>query len=167
MLCSVPKASVPEKTLEHWASQYLIYRYRSKCSLWWPAAGEDIDFRVLPDRPGKAVQLELKTTVSSGANQDVMIDLGQLWEYLQRPFSHQPFYVFPRPDWTGALADDVGSAGLVVTELAYARSGRAWWFADWIIVMTAKEAGGACCARHEEARKAGSPGPVLRDRHCV
>ena len=60
-------------------------RYRSKCSLWWPAAGEDVDFRVLPDQPGKAVQLELKTTVSSGANQDVMIDLGQLWEYLQRP----------------------------------------------------------------------------------
>jgi hypothetical protein len=54
--------SVPEKTLEHWSSQYLTYRYRSKAALWWPASREDINVRWLPNRPGKAVQLELKTT---------------------------------------------------------------------------------------------------------
>lgn len=133
------QVAVPEKTLEHWVSQYLIYRYRSRCSLWWPAVGEDVDVRLLPSRPGKAVQLELKTTTASGRNQDVMIDLGQLWDYCRRPLGHQPFYVFPRPDWTGTLAADAASEGVVVTELAYSRSGRAWWFASWLVVMTAAE----------------------------
>jgi len=77
--------SVPEKTLEHWSSQYVIYLYRSKAALWWPASGQDIDVRWLPVRPGKAVQLELKTTtvVRPGVH-DVMVDLGQLWEYRNR-----------------------------------------------------------------------------------
>ncbi len=71
----------PEKTLEHWSSQYVIYLYRSMAALWWPASGQDIDVRWLPARPGKAVQLELKTTtvVRPGVH-DVMVDLGQLRE---------------------------------------------------------------------------------------
>lgn len=56
------RVSVPEKTLEHWASQYIMYRYRAQASLWWPATGQDIDVSLLPAEPGKAVQLELKTT---------------------------------------------------------------------------------------------------------
>jgi threonine dehydrogenase-like Zn-dependent dehydrogenase len=41
---------------------------------------------LLPTRPGKAVQLELKTTTVAGAGlHDVSVDLGQLWEYRQRP----------------------------------------------------------------------------------
>lgn len=132
----MPQVSVPEKTLEHWISQYVMFRYHSKCSLWWPAAGQDLDFSALPTRPGKAVQLEVKTTVASGANHEVKIDLGQLWDYCARPLGRQPFYVFPRPDWTGTLQSDAVFRGLPVSELAFARSGRFWWFADWMIVMT-------------------------------
>jgi hypothetical protein len=52
---------VPEKVLEHWAGQYVLYRYRSKVALWWPARGEDINVDWLPPRPGKGIQLEMKT----------------------------------------------------------------------------------------------------------
>lgn len=69
--------SVPKKTLEHLSSQYVSYLYRSKAALWWPASGQDIDVRWLPARPGKAAQLELKTTtvVRPGVH-DVIMDLG-------------------------------------------------------------------------------------------
>jgi hypothetical protein len=59
--------SVPEETLEHWLSQYVAYRYRSRAAQWWPAGGEDIDVSSLSARPGKAVQLELKTTTVTSA----------------------------------------------------------------------------------------------------
>ncbi len=144
--------SVPEKTLEHWASQYITYRYRSQAALWWPTRGEDIDVGWLPARPGKAVQLELKTTtvVRPGVH-DVMIDLGQLWEYRQRPLGHQPFYAFPSPDrdWDGDLAAAATAGGVAVTELAFARSGRGWWFADWMVVLTTAQV--ATVLRHELA----------------
>jgi hypothetical protein len=108
--------SVPEKTLEHWSSQYITYRYRSKAALWWPASGEDIKVGLLPARPGKIVQLELKTTTLIGpALHDVKIDLAQLREYLRRPLGHQPFYVFPRPDWGGTLQAEAIAEGHVVT----------------------------------------------------
>ena len=35
--------SVPEKTLEHWSSQYITYRFGTHAALWWPATGEDIE----------------------------------------------------------------------------------------------------------------------------
>jgi hypothetical protein len=82
--------SVPEKTLEHWSSHYLTYRNRSKVALWWPASGEDIRVGWLPARPGKIVQLELRTTtVVSPTLHDVKIDLRQLWEYRQRPIGYR------------------------------------------------------------------------------
>jgi hypothetical protein len=130
--------SVPEKTLEHWASQYVAYRYRSKAALWWPSRGEDIDVRWLPARPGKAVQIELKTTTVAGVGfHDVLIDLGQLWEYRQRRLGRQPFYALPTPDWRGQLSAAAINSGLPVTELAFARSGPGWWFVDWMVVVTA------------------------------
>lgn len=132
--------SVPEKTLEHWSSQYITYRYRSNVALWWPANGEDIHVRSLPQLPGKAVQLELKTTTpTSSGFHEVRVDLGQLWEYRQRPLGHQPFYVFPRPDWPGNLEAVAIAQGHEVTELAFSRSGRTWWFADWMVVLSAAE----------------------------
>jgi len=135
-----PSVSVPEKTLEHWSSQYITYRYRSKAALWWPANGEDIDVDWLPTRPGKAVQLELKTTTPTGSGlHNVMVDLGQLWEYLQRPLGHQPFYAFPWPDWAGKLTAEAKARSRAVTELAFARSGPAWCFADWMVVLTAAQ----------------------------
>jgi hypothetical protein len=131
--------TVPEKTLEHWASQYVAYRYRSKASLWWPAAGEDIDVRSLPLRPGKAIQLEMKTATVSGTSfQDVSVDLGQLWDYHQRPLGRQPFYAFPWPFWSGGLEPAAARAGLGVTAFGVSRS-RSWWFARWMVVLTTRQ----------------------------
>jgi hypothetical protein len=132
--------SVPEKTLEHWSSQYITYRYRSNAALWWPASGEDIDVQSLPQLPGKAVQLELKTaTPTRSGFHEVKVDLGQLWEYRQRSLGHQPFYVFPRPNWAGKLKAVAIAEGHAVTELAFSRSGRTKWFADWMVVLSAAE----------------------------
>jgi hypothetical protein len=127
---------VPEKTLEHWASQYVTYRYRSKARLWWPTAGEDVDVRWLPKAPGKVVQLELKTTVfGSGGHHHVENDLGQLWDYTQRPAGHRPFYVFPVPNWQGELAEVAASHGVAVSESAFRRSG-VWWFGDRLQILS-------------------------------
>ena len=132
--------SVPEKTLEHWTSQYINNRFSTRAALWWPATGEDIDVGHLPARPGKAVQLELKTTTVTGARiHKVLVDLGQLEEYRQRRPGHQPFYVFPWPDWYGKLEDDAAAWGPPVTELAFSRSGSGWWFADWMVAMTTQQ----------------------------
>jgi hypothetical protein len=139
MIVVTQRVAVPEKALEHWASQYIAYRFRSKAAMWWPACGEDIDLDLLPARPGKAIQLEMKTTTPSGPYQDVKVDLGQLWEYHLRPLGEQPFYVFPRPDWEGSLAECSQRNRKVVTELGVARSGRGWWFADWLLVLTTAE----------------------------
>jgi hypothetical protein len=134
--------SVPEKTLEHWSSLYLTYRYRSHVSLWWPTRGEDIDVRMLPTTPGKAVQLELKTTTPAGIGlHDANVDLGQLWEYSHKPLARQPFYAFPWPDWDGNLATVARAQQprKEVTELAFRRSGHRWWFAEWMVVLTSRQ----------------------------
>jgi hypothetical protein len=71
--------SVPEKTLEHWSVQYINNRFHTHAALWWPARGQDINVRWLPARPGKAVQLELKTTTVTGPrSHEVRVDLSQL-----------------------------------------------------------------------------------------
>jgi hypothetical protein len=134
--------SVPEKTLEHWSSLYLTYRYRSQVSLWWPTRGEDIDVQMLPTTPGKAVQLELKTATPAGTGlHDVNVDLGQLWEYSHKPLGRQPFYAFPWPNWDGNLAAAARAQQprKEVTELAFRRSGLQWWFAEWMIVLTTRQ----------------------------
>jgi hypothetical protein len=132
--------SVPEKTLEHWSSQYINSRFRTHAALWWPARGQDIDVRWLPSRPGKAVQLELKTTTVTGPrSHEVLVDLGQLEEYRQKPQGYQPFYVFPWPDWYRKLEDDAAAWGPPVTELAFSRSGRGWWFSHWMVAMTTRQ----------------------------
>jgi hypothetical protein len=90
--------------------------------------------------PGKAVQLELKTTTPTRSGfHEVKVDLGQLWEYRQLPLGHQPFYVFPRPDWAGNLKAVALAHGRRATELAFSRSGRRWWFADWMVALSAAE----------------------------
>lgn len=132
--------AVPEKTLEHWASQYIAYRFRGKAAMWWPTRGEDVDIDLFPARPGKIVQLELKTTTPAGrAYQNVNVDLGQLWSYRSRPLGKQPFYVFPRPGWEGDVAEFSRRHGKVPAELGLARSGREWWFANWMVVLTTAE----------------------------
>jgi hypothetical protein len=134
--------SVPEKTLEHWSSQYIISRFGTRAALWWPATGEDIKFGCLPARPGKAVQLELKTTTVSSTDpgsHEVQVDIGQLLAYRKLAPGHQPFYAFPWPDWHGKLEDHASAGGPAVTELAFRRSGRGWWFAHWMVVMTTQQ----------------------------
>ena len=135
--------SVPEKTLEHWASLCIAYRYQSLAAQWWPVNGVDIDLQALPAQPGKAIQLELKTITPVGPGRHrVKVDLGQLWEYSQKPLARQPFYAFPRPHWDGELAAAARADGQDVTELAVQRSKTGWWFADWMVVMTTQQVAG-------------------------
>jgi hypothetical protein len=157
--------SVPEKTLEHWTSQYINNRFSTRAALWWPVTGEDIDVGHLPARPGKAVQLEVKTTTVTGARiHQVLVDLGQLEEYRQRRLGHQPFYVFPWPDWHGKLEDDAAAWGPPVTELAFSRSGPGWWFAEWMVAMTTRQVAtllDAELARHGSTER-GQTKPLVR-----
>jgi hypothetical protein len=146
--------SVPEKTLEHWTSQYIYSRFSTRAALWWPVSGQDIDIRHFPGRPGKAVQLELKTTTVTGpTRQEVLVDLVQLAEYRRRPPGRQPFYVFPWPDWCGKLEDDAQASGHPVSELAFSRAGPGWWFADWMVAMTPQQVADLLA---EELKKHGS-----------
>ncbi len=132
--------SVPEKTLEHWASLCVAYRYRSLAAQWWPVNGVDIDLQALPAQPGKAIQLELKTITPAGPGRHkVDVDLGQLWEYSHKPLARQPFYAFPRPHWDGELAAAARADGQDATELAVQRSKTGWWFGDWMVVMTTQQ----------------------------
>jgi len=137
--------SVPEKPLEHWASQYITYRYKANAALWWPASGEDISFGHLPARPGKALQLELKTTEvrpSRPGVHEVRVNLGQLWEYRDRSLG-QPFYAFPRPVWSGELIEAATASGLAAADLGFGRRGRGrgrgWAFANWMVVLTTEQ----------------------------
>ena len=135
--------SVPEKTLEHWASLCVAYRYRSLAAQWWPVNGVDIDLQALPAQPGKAIQLELKTITPAGPGRHkVNVDLGQLWEYSHKPLARQPFYAFPRPHWDGELAAAARADGQDATELAVQRSKTGWWFGDWMVVMTTQQVAG-------------------------
>lgn len=136
----VQKVSVPEKTLEHWASLCVAYRYSSLAAQWWPVNGVDIDIQALPTQPGKAIQLELKTITPAGSGRHkVNVDLGQLWEYSRKPLARQPFYAFPRPHWDGELAAAARDDGQDATELAVQRSKTGWWFGDWMVVMTTQQ----------------------------
>ena len=166
MFSIMSTVSVPEKTLEHWASLYLTYRYRSHASMWWPTTGADIDVRSFPSRPGKAVQLELKTTVVSGANfHDVLVNLGQLWDYTKLSLARQPYYVFPWPKWTGHLASEARLAGVAPTEIAFKRSGPDWWFADWMVVLTTAQVATVLAgelAAHGSSKRKGSTTRLVR-----
>ena len=135
--------SLPEKTLEHWASQYVLYRFRSLAEVWWPPFGEDVSVASMPRRPGKAVCLEIKTASVEAGRHLVDIDLKQLGAYLRQPLRNQPFYVFPLPRWTGVLDSavpvSIGRAWLRPSELAFSRAGSGGWFANWTYVLTARE----------------------------
>jgi hypothetical protein len=155
--CLSMVVSVPEKTLEHWSSQYIVNRYAAGSALWWPADGEDINVDLLPTKPGKAVQLELKTTtvVRPGFHK-VMVDLGQLWSYRQLPSGRQPFYAFPWPHWIGSLRDDALTQGCPPAEMAFARSGSPWWFAEWMVILTAEQVAAVLrkeLAQHNSAKR--------------
>jgi hypothetical protein len=137
----VPRVSIPEKTLEHWVSQYVLYRFRSKAKVWWPTLGDDVELNSLPLTSGKSVKLEIKTATPSANGHTVRIDLGQLWEYSRRPLGMQPFYVLPLPPWTGQIelpTNRVWRRHQHQSELAFRRSGTPY-FADWMTVLSTSE----------------------------
>ena len=96
------------------------------------------------------------------------MDLGQLWEYWQRSPGRQPFYAFPWPDWDGNLKAVAIAEGRAVTELGFSRSGPGWWFADWMVVLTAAQVAavlhdGAGGAWHEKARPKEAASSIRRE----
>lgn len=130
--------SIPEKTLEHWCSIHLSYRYRAKLRMWWPTAGEDIDVSGGPLVPGKRFWLELKTTEwNKTANRhDLSIDLDQLAAYGRNPVPD--FYVFPVPRWEGVLGKSpkpLWAGKLDPSDLAYESHSFDKWFPHWLYVV--------------------------------
>lgn len=136
--------SIPEKTLEHWISIYLTYRYKSYAGLWWPAFGEDIKVSHLPSHPGKLTLLEVKTANSSKSKPAlhvVSVNKQQLAKYLAKPLYAQPFYVIVSPHWQGKFTDWCYKNNLDPTESAFRRAlhTQQGWFANWLMVLTALE----------------------------
>lgn len=78
--------SVPEKTLEHWASIDLHDRFGKGIDLWWTTFGADINVQSLATTPGKSILLELKTTSTSpnSPRHSLYIDRAQLQKYLNK-----------------------------------------------------------------------------------
>ena len=140
---NLKSVSVPEKTLEHWTSQYILFRFRTNAQVWWPPYGADIEVRSLPRRPGKAFFLELKTARTIESGHELSIDLRQLAAYLSHPVARQPFYVLPVPKWHGeieAAAAAVWRGLRSAPDFAFLRSGYRW-FGNWTYVLTARQVG--------------------------
>lgn len=129
--------SIPEKTLEHWASTYILHRYHTKVPLWWPTSRADIEVGDLGYQAGKAFWLELKTATwnPSKATHVVKVDLWQLWKYSQQ---HIPvYYAFPIPQWSDTLTSPPGKAwlgGMQRSNLAFWR-GAPRTFYRWMFVV--------------------------------
>ncbi|VVJ19597.1 Uncharacterised protein [Amycolatopsis camponoti] len=140
--------SIPEKTLEHWASIYLSSRFPNG-AMWWPTSGEDVLAalpRLAASGPGKTLALELKTTEATRTDHALWIDTRQLDRYLNPP-SGPPlpvYYVFPVPHWTGPLTSWSGTAPAAPATMTAAppewwRRRVGWpWFGDWLYVMSAQ-----------------------------
>jgi len=129
--------SFPEKTLEHWCSIHLGYRYKAHLEMWWPSSGEDINVSRMPSAPGKRIWLELKTTewIAKSASHELEIDLKQLERY--GTGSIPDYYVFPVPQWSGHLqSGPTWLARLSPSSLAYQSKSRAKWFAEWTEVVS-------------------------------
>jgi hypothetical protein len=127
--------SIPEKTLEHWLSLYLNYRYKSRISMWWPTVGEDINANPLTNTLSKQFWFELKTTNwlanPSESVHRLQIDLKQLWAYgLRGGFD---YYVFPAPFWSGGIANANGR--LMSADFVHKRAG-SQWFVNWMYVVS-------------------------------
>jgi hypothetical protein len=56
----------------------------------------------LQERGRPCSELKTTTVIRPGVH-EVMVDVGQLWDYRLRPLGRQPFYAFPRPGsgWEG------------------------------------------------------------------
>ncbi|MGI8592050.1 MAG: hypothetical protein ACR2M5_13895 [Nakamurella sp.] len=129
--------SIPEKTLAHWASTYILHRYHTKVPLWWPTSRADVEVGDLGYQAGKAFWLELKTATwnPSKATHVVKVDLWQLWKYSQQ---HIPvYYAFPIPQWSDTMTSPAGKAwlgGMQRSNLAFWR-GAPKTFYRWMVVV--------------------------------
>lgn len=133
---------LPEKTLEHWVSLYINYRYQSHANLWWPAHGEDIKANSLPPKSGKFVLFEIKTAEFDASRHHisrVVIDVAQWRRYSQR--DEPVAYVFPIPHWSGLLLDQTLPTPHITPDLAFSRVGSPYWFIDWTRVLSVDEVG--------------------------
>lgn len=132
--------SFPEKTFEHWVSQYITYRYRTHLAQWWPPHGADVEVDPTMLPIGKAVWLELKTATPQARNptiHDVTIDVPQLLKYHRSGTNPPVYYVIPHPRWAGTLGTASAQpwlAGTPRTELAFRRAGEKW-FGNWTRVL--------------------------------
>src|SRR5262245_14504704 len=145
--------SIPEKTLEHWASIYLANRFPD-AALWWPATGEDVlvELRQLArSGPGQTLALELKSTEWTPAGHALPLDIDQLAHYIYPPYGTPVpvYYVFPAPHWTGGLKSEPGrtpgAGGTMTTappEWWRQRAGQSW-FGNWLYVMSAQSVAAA------------------------
>jgi hypothetical protein len=59
----------------------------------------------------------------------------------------------PATDWHGRLADIALANRRPITELALRRSGRGWWFADWMVLLTTDQVAGVLRHRVGSARQ--------------
>lgn len=138
--------SLPEKTLEHWLSIHLTYRYRAKVSLWWPSSGEDITAGDLPTVPGKQFWLEAKTVtwLASPRVHSLKVNLWQLWKYgdsALNPMGVPDYYVFPAPPFAGHITDPGLSwlAGRDKSWIGFQSKSGNDWFAHWTWVLPGSE----------------------------
>lgn len=156
--------SIPEKTLEHWASIYLTNRFPWS-KLWWPADGEDVAIGDLlrgasrSSPSARACLLELKTTTweplktSPFGRHELKIDGAQLARYLYSPSRVPVYYVFPAPFWLSpvspgvaapkpALGGSIGYAGSTSTRFRpeewWRRLSEPEWFGNWLYVVRAE-----------------------------
>lgn len=156
--------SIPEKTLEHWCSLHLSYRYRAHLHMWWPASGEDIDVALRPEAFGKRIWLELKTTEwnETAGTHDLSVDLAQLRAYGAQAVPD--YYVFPIPRWEGILGTTASFAWLHPTSrssLAYQSKSSTKWFASWLNVVPGDQ------LRHALATDLRALAPNARSFHHV
>lgn len=127
--------SIPEKTIEHWLSLYLNYRYGSNISMWWPVIGEDIEVHPLTNSVSKQFWFEIKTTSwltnGSACLHKLKVNLEQLWAYADK--GGFDFYAFPVPFWPGEVSDVYER--LTCADFVHRRSG-ARWFVNWMFVVS-------------------------------
>ncbi len=132
--------SFPEKTFEHWVSQYITYRFRTHLGQWWPPHGADVEVDPTMLPIGKAIWLELKTATPQPGDpdvHDVVLDVPQLVKYHAAGIKPPVYYVIPRPGWEGTLGTRSARpwlAGTPRTDLAFTRSGNLW-FGNWTRVI--------------------------------
>jgi hypothetical protein len=161
------RVSLPEKTLEHWASIYISNRFPG-ANVWWPTQGDDIALDLFTAaasaiRPSQLLVLEIKTSTWLGPRRghQVNIDTAQLSDYLRRigprGLTLPAYYVFPAPHWDGPIvppAPTYGAPGsrplpLRVSTVAngdvtdpttwWRRRSGDQWFGHWTYVMPATQ----------------------------